>query len=136
MRFRNLTAENVGEIKSFLALLMQEQYEDGAFVARITNITRSNYDYRIKFERDTSVDILTPEEIDDLTIELGIDNFEFHRTHWAVKRADLRKLLSSRIVEPNPESEIEFAAENIPPKAGEEFNRNQVFIVRDAGYNI
>jgi hypothetical protein len=55
MRFRNLSAENVEEIKGFPALLMQEQYEDGAFVATIANITRSDFDYRIRFERETIV---------------------------------------------------------------------------------
>ena len=55
MRFRNLSAENVEEIKGFPALLMQEQYEDGAFVATIANITRSDFDYRIRFERATIV---------------------------------------------------------------------------------
>jgi hypothetical protein len=34
---------------------MQEQYEDGAFVATIANITRSDFDYRIRFERETIV---------------------------------------------------------------------------------
>ena len=129
MRFRNLSAENVGEIKGFPALLMQEQYEDGAFVATITNITRSNYDYRIRFERNADVEVLTPQEIVDLTLELGIDSFEFHRTHWAVKRADLRKLLSSRKTPVVPEADAGFAFENKPAEAGEQFNKNQVFIV-------
>lgn len=129
MRFRNLTSDNVGEIKSYPVLFMREGYEDGAFVANITNITRSNYDYRIRFERDPEFEVLTPTEIEDLTIELGIDSFEFYRTHWAVKKADLQDLLSSRIEKAIPNSDIEFVAENIPPKAGDKFNKNQVFIV-------
>ena len=129
MRFRNLTPENVGELKSFPALLMHEQYEDGAFVANITNITRSNRDYRITFERDSNIEILSPKEIEDLTIELGIDDFEFYRTHWAVKRADLRKLLSRRKPEQVPSKEVEFLFKNDPAPPGEKFNKNQVFIV-------
>lgn len=129
MRFRNLSSENVGEIKEFPALLMHEHYEDGAFVAQITNITRSNRDYRITFERDSDVEVLTPKEIEELTIELGIDDFEFYRMHWAVKKSDLRKLLSSRKTEASPEKDIEFAFENNPPEAGEKFNKEQVFIV-------
>lgn len=129
MRFRNLSSENVGEIKEFPALLMQEHYEDGAFVAHIKNITRSARDYKITFERDESVPVLTPKEIEELTIELGIEEFEFYRTHWAVKRADLRKLLSKRVSSPAPEPEVEFAFENLPAAPGEKFNKNQVFIV-------
>ncbi len=129
MRYRNLSSENVGEIKDFPALLMQEHYEDGAFVAQVKNITRSARDYKITFERDESVPVLTPKEIDELTIELGIDDFEFYRTHWAVKRADLRKLLSKRVFSPDPEPEVEFAFENLPAEPGEQFNKNQVFIV-------
>lgn len=129
MRFRNLSSENVGEIKEFPALLMQERYEDGAFVAHIKNITRSARDYKITFERDESVPVLTPKEIEELAIGLGIEDFEFYRTHWAVKRADLRKLLAKRVSSPAPEPEIEFAFENLPAAPGEKFNKNQVFIV-------
>jgi len=129
MRFRNLSSENVGEIKEFPALLMHEHYEDGAFVAHITNITRSNRDYRITFERDSSIEVLSPKEVEERTIELGIDEFEFYRTHWAVKKSDLLKLLSSRKTKAAPEKDVEFAFENIQPDAGEKFNKNQVFIV-------
>lgn len=129
MRFRNLSFENVGEIKEFPALLMQEHYEDGAFVAQIKSITKSARDYKISFERDESIPVLTPKEIEELTIELGIDVFEFYRTHWAVKRADLKKLLSKRASSPAPEPEVDFAFENLPAAPGEQFNKNQVFIV-------
>jgi len=129
MRFRNLSSENVGEIKGFPALLMHEHYEDGAFVAHITNITRVNRDYRITFERDGSIELLSPKEIEDLTIELGIEDFEPYRTHWAVKKSDLHQLLSSRKTSVAQESDDEFTLENIPPDVGEEFNKNQVFIV-------
>jgi predicted nucleotide-binding protein len=129
MRFRNLSAENVGEIKSFPALLMKEEAVGGAIVARITNITRSGADYRVTFERDVSTTALTEAEVEELAIELGIERFEFNRTHWAVKRTDLKKLLASRSAKDVPTNLEEFTVENKRPEAGEKFNKNQVFIV-------
>jgi len=129
MRFRNLTSENVEELKELPALLMQEQYEDGAFVAKIKAIAKANRDYKITFERDASLATLTPKEIEGLAIELGIDDFEIYRTHWAVKKADLINLLSELNPITNYKAETEFSFENLPADAGEKFNKNQVFIV-------
>ncbi|MET6760400.1 nucleotide-binding protein [Pseudoalteromonas sp. NCIMB_1079] len=130
MRYRVLNPDAVREIKSFPALFMQEHYADGAFIAKIVNITGSGRDYRITFERDQSIGVIPPADIEKLALELGIDDFEFYRTHWAVKNTDLYRALSENKLDDTSEVEVpEFIAPNKPPTDGSEFNKDQVFIV-------
>lgn len=130
MRYRNLNPDMVNEIKSFPALFLQEHYPDGAFVATITNITRSGRDYRVSFERDTNFSIIPPADIEQMTLELGVEDFEFYRTHWAIKRADLHSIFSGNSsTQEIVQEEETLAVENIPAQEGAQFNNNQVFIV-------
>lgn len=130
MRYRNLSPEAVREIKSFPALFMQEHYADGAFVARIVNITSSGRDYRITFERDQKVGVIPPNEIERLALELGIEDFEFYRTHWAIKNTDLHMVFSENECNKTPDADVvDFIAPNKPAVDGSKFNKDQVFIV-------
>ncbi|MGL5325799.1 MAG: TIR domain-containing protein [Aeromonas sp.] len=129
MRYRNLNADNVVEIKEFPALFMHEHCPDGAFVANITNITRSHRDYKITFERDNNFGVISKETIDKLAIELGIDEFELYRTHWAVKTANLANILRPTEAPVTLVTPQEYEVENSPPEKGSCFNKNQVFIV-------
>lgn len=140
MRYRNIILDPLlneidslslrREIKSFPALFMQEHCSDGAFIASIKSITRDARDYKITFERDSGFEVISPQEIKKLTLELGIENFEFYRTHWAIKNIDLFSIFSKKgdVAEHTPEL-IESAAENIPAVDGSNFNEKQVFIV-------
>lgn len=129
MRYRHLSSENVGELKGFPAVFMHEHCADGAFVARITNITRVYRDYKITFERDTNYDVIEKSVVEDLAIELGIDDFEFYRTHWAVKSVNLFEVLASNNPTSSPAEPLELDVQNQPAEEGDTFNRNQVFIV-------
>lgn len=109
---------------------MQEHYADGAFVANIVNITGHGRDYRITFERDESIGVIPPVYIEKLALELGIEDFEFYRTHWAVKNTDLHRVLSENNVQETIEVEVpDFITPNKPPVDGSNFNKDQVFIV-------
>jgi hypothetical protein len=131
MRYRTLTPEMVREIKSFPVLLMHENYEDGAFVADIINITGHGRDYKLTFKRDGKIGIIAPQDIERLALELGInDDFEFCRTHWAIKNSDLHRVLSDNRVKPFTD-EQEFITQNKPAVAGSAFNNEQIFIVHD-----
>lgn len=130
MRYRNLTPDTVREIKGFPALFMHESYADGAFIASITNITSSGRDYKITFERDPDVGVIAPNDIERLALELGIENFEFNRTHWAVKNCDIFRVLSENNI--NKSADIDPTDEftqNKPANEGSLFNKTQVFIV-------
>lgn len=131
MRYRSLGSDAVREIKSYPCLFMHEHCEGGAFVAKIVNITAEGRDYRVTFERDMDVGIVAAEDIFRIALELGIGEFEFYRTHWAIKNVDLLRVLGENDI-PKPPTE-EWSAqefpENKPPEEGSSFNKDQVFIV-------
>lgn len=130
MRYRNLNSDAVREIEEYPCLFMHEHCEGGAFVANIINITSSGRDYHVTFVRKEDVGIIQPEDIKRLALELDIEEYEFYRTHWAIKKCDLLRLLTenniSNIKVEGPSADI---PENKPPAEGSEFNKNQVFIV-------
>lgn len=132
MRYRNLTSTTIQEIKSYPALFMHEHCEEGAFVAKIINIAYAGGQYCVTFERDESIGIIAPEDIKRVAQEIDIEEYEFYRTHWAVKRCDLVSVLKSNGIinesktASNKDNDL---PENRPAVEGGEFNKDQVFIV-------
>lgn len=130
MRYRTLSPEAVREIKAYPCLFMREHCKGGAFVGSITNITSSGRDYRIIFSRNADIGIIADEDIERVALELGIEEFEFYRTHWAIKNSDLLRVLGeNNIPKPLEEAPMQDVPENKPPEEGSEFNKEQVFIV-------
>jgi len=128
MRYRTLTPETVREIKNFPALVMHEHCEDGAFVAKIINITNHGRDYKLTFQRDDSIGIIDNQNVVRLALELGITDFEFSRTHWAIKNTDLHRILTENQVK-HLVPEQGFIEQNKPAVPGTNFNKEQIFIV-------
>lgn len=130
MRYRNLNSDAVRELKGYPALFMHEHYPDGAFVATIVNITSSGRDYLVTFERNTEVGVILPEDIKRLALELDIEEYEFYRTHWAVKNCNLLGVLTeNNVLTTRGESSAGLAPQNKPAIEGSEFNQDQIFIV-------
>lgn len=130
MRFRDFTGEGASLIKTYPGLFMREEFEDGAFVGHITSVTKTNATYKVTFERDETIGVIQPDDIQRIALELDIDGFEFHRTHWAIKQIDLLGTLSRNdIPQPITSTETPALSANIPPPEGEMFNQHQVFIV-------
>ena len=130
MRFRNLAGETASLIKEYPCLFMREKIEGGAFVGRITGIANARRAYKVTFERDQSIGVIPPEDIERIALELEIGDFELNRTHWAIKQCDLLGVLMRNGIPRASLSTttVELSA-NIPPPEGATFNREQVFIV-------
>lgn len=64
-----------------------------ARVGRITSLQRSGSDYRFTFVQNAGFPALSTDRIASLAAELGIGDWELHRTHWAVKDVDLYGVL-------------------------------------------
>jgi hypothetical protein len=81
----------------FPCLFMQETRHDDsqqdARVGMITNAFKSGKEVRIEYFFDHSIPPLSNQQIQELSGELSIDEFEFSRTHWALKDVDLFKVL-------------------------------------------
>lgn len=59
-----------------------------ARLGRLTDLVRSGSTYRYQFLPDNSVSPLPLDKLLENAGRWGIDNFEFYRTHWAVKDVD------------------------------------------------
>lgn len=89
-----LTPAVLEELAKLPTLFMYEQSTDGIpRIGHIRRIQQSGSDIRVIFEFDDSVPPLTDEAIKELRWELQLQDFEFSRTHWAVKDGDLFTIL-------------------------------------------
>lgn len=83
------------EIKKYPALLVYETTREKlARLCKITEIEYSGGEVYISFEVMDEF-FLTNDELSQRAFQLGIDGFEFHRTHWAIKKIDLLSSLES-----------------------------------------
>lgn len=86
----------IDELLALPALLAHEHNVTNARVelVRLTDIARRGTRVRGKFE---SIDAqsLTYDQFYNLSFELDIDDFEYNRTHWAIKDFDLPEVLAA-----------------------------------------
>lgn len=88
---------NLELLKSLPTLFIEETFRDGsdqtAHVGRILDVMRSGKDLLIEYTFDSSIPPLNNKSLMSFANELGIQGFEFSRTHWAVKDVDLFRVL-------------------------------------------
>ena len=79
------------------ALVMPEVGDTGsppvARVGRVTSLQRSGSDYRFTFSQAAGIPPFSTGCIAALAPDLGIGDWELHRTHWAIKAVDLYGVL-------------------------------------------
>ncbi|MCB5943936.1 hypothetical protein [Acidocella sp. KAb 2-4] len=93
-RLHTLSNTALEELASLPTLFMYEQDTQGTpRVGRIKRIQQRGSEFRVIFEFDETVPPLTREKIVSLKRQLQLANFEFSRTHWAVKEGDLYAIL-------------------------------------------
>lgn len=92
-RFIKLGLEEINEIKKIPCIFAYEDYcQKDASIGYITDIIVRQVGIKITYEK---VEVLSSEDLHKLQFELDIGNWEFNRTHWAIKRVDLFKELQS-----------------------------------------
>ncbi|MEE4302194.1 MAG: hypothetical protein V2J24_22330 [Pseudomonadales bacterium] len=97
----------VDQLPSLPALIMSETGGSGPQIARIGRIYRAwvvGKELRFEYGIDDSLPQLSNDAVEELSRQLGIDDFEFHRSHWAIKSADLFQVLlrSHQKTKPQP----------------------------------
>lgn len=110
---RNLSNEALETLAKLPTLFMYEQASEGTpRVGTIKRIQQRGSEFRVIFEFDETIPPLTLEQIVALKWDLQLDDFEFSRTHWAVKDGDLHAILrnAGHIAGPAPIPEPEAAA--------------------------
>lgn len=96
-RFKTNDTIDIDSLVKLPCLFMQETWHDGsqqnARVGFIVNAVKSRGAIKIEYAFDNSIPPLTNEQLKEVAGEFGIADFEFSRTHWAVKDIDLYKAL-------------------------------------------
>lgn len=83
------------EIKKYPALILCESmHKTPVRLCKITNIQYSEGEAFISYEIISDF-FLSNDELANKAFQLGIEDFEFHRTHWAIKNIDLLSSLES-----------------------------------------
>lgn len=84
------------KINEIPALFVSEIGGDGpqqARVGKITNAWINGRELHFEYALDVGIPSIANSKLQELQRELGIGSFEFSRTHWAIKGADLYKVL-------------------------------------------
>jgi len=84
------------ELLKLPTIFMEESYGLEDQVVKVGSITSARFhgkDLSLEYYFDDSSPLLTNSQIRNIKNELNMDDFEFHRTHWAVKNVDLYKIL-------------------------------------------
>lgn len=87
---------NLEALTKLPSIFLEETYRGENQVVRIGTITRarrSGNDILLEYFYDPTIPPLTNIQLQELAAELDIENFEFSRTHWAVKDVDLYQIL-------------------------------------------
>ncbi|MGL4234771.1 TIR domain-containing protein [Tabrizicola sp.] len=91
------------ELAKLPTLFMYERQAEGVpKVGTIKRIQQRGAEIRVIFEFDEAVAPLSIEQIEALQWNLGLADFEFTRTHWAVKQGELYDILHAAGHMPQP----------------------------------
>ncbi|XHR30865.1 MAG: hypothetical protein ACFUZC_09930 [Chthoniobacteraceae bacterium] len=77
-------------------LFVQETYGQGDQAARVGTILgayMSGGDVTLEYAYDPGIPAISNRQLQAFASELGIAKFQFHRTHWSIKQADLFRIL-------------------------------------------
>lgn len=92
-KFVKLGWNEINEIKNFPCIFAYEDNcKKNASIGYITDIIVRQIGIKITFEK---VEILSLDSLHKLEFELDIMNWELNRTHWAIKKVNLYKVLQS-----------------------------------------
>ncbi len=85
------------DLTQFPTLFLEESFDDSsarfANVGQLTRIFPSGRDFQLEYYFDASLPAMTNTYVESISSHLGIEDFEFHRTHFAIKDVDLFKVL-------------------------------------------
>lgn len=85
---------DIAAIRDLPTILMEEGSGDElAWFVRLTEVRRQGGSYLLRYAKDQTIPPITNASLWDLARDLGIDEWEFSRTHWAVKEANLYEAL-------------------------------------------
>lgn len=88
---------DIPALLSLPTIIMEEGVSDEiAGIGYLTRIEVRGTDFQFHFALDPEIPLMSNAAVYELKSELGIDNWEFSRNHWAVKDIDLFQVLFRR----------------------------------------
>ena len=94
--YRNGTGLNVQALSALPAIFASESGGKGSQHARIGTVHHAavqGNQVLLRYSMDPQLEPIPNERLEKLAPRLGIDDFEFRRTHWALKNVDLYRVL-------------------------------------------
>lgn len=88
-QFQSLDQDVINKLKSLPTIFAVEDEVVDARIGKITVIKVDSNNLRAKYRFDKNHYPLTRGVLKEYQQKLGIDDFEFHRGHWAVKECDI-----------------------------------------------
>lgn len=96
-RFKTTGSLDFASLSAIPTLLMEEGTNgESAGVAWLSRIERKAKSYEFQYSLDPDTPRMTNTEVYEMAADLRIDEFEFHRNHWAIKDVDLFQVLYRR----------------------------------------
>jgi predicted nucleotide-binding protein len=129
-KFQDLDEATIEKLKSYPTLFVYENGHDKpARIGWVTRIKLKQNSIVIEFEFEPTFEPLTNEQLKNLRLLLDIDEWEFNRTHWAIKDEDLFNVLEkNNLIE---QSSVEAISKRVTSSSipKHDVNSNQIFIV-------
>ncbi|WP_263063523.1 FRG domain-containing protein [Dickeya dadantii] len=92
-KYKELTKEQIEEIKTLPCLFLIENLQGDAFMGTLKSITADRY--KVEFEYTFTNRIYSGEINNIILPSLGLSKYEIMRTHWAIKDLDLYSIIKS-----------------------------------------
>jgi hypothetical protein len=102
-KYRNGIILNLQGLSAVPAIFASETGGKGSQHARVGYIIHAaiqSNQVLIQYSLDPQLEPISNAQLEKLALHLGIDEFEFRRTHWALKNADLFRVLLSAQLRP------------------------------------
>ena len=81
---------DINAVRALPTLFMEEgSGEEIARFGRLTDVRRQGTSYIINYAYDPALPTVTNRRIAEIAADLGIADWEFSRTHWAIKSANI-----------------------------------------------
>ena len=88
-QFQSLDQDAINKLKNLPTMFAVENEVVDTRIGKITDIKVNSNNLRVKYRFDKDYYPLTRGHLKEKQQKLDIDDFEFHRGHWAVKKCDI-----------------------------------------------
>lgn len=97
--------------------LQDDRHEQVARVGHVEDLSSAGRTVRFRFVPDSTLPTFGTGQVEQLAAQLQIGDWEFNRTHWAVKNVDLYRVLREALGTGQPAPTVFRLPTELPPEA-------------------